>query len=80
MQTINTAISPVKAKQTAFGIFAYLELYKQRRALARMDDSQLKDLGLSRNEAMEEAKRSIWDAPANWKRAPKASGLIFQSN
>ena len=48
------------------GLFGYLDLYRQRRALAKMDDAQLVDLGLTRDEAQAEAARPIWDAPNHW--------------
>ncbi|MGK7652477.1 DUF1127 domain-containing protein [Roseovarius sp. MMSF_3350] len=38
-----------------------LELYRQRRALARLDDHALDDIGLTRAEADAEARRPIWD-------------------
>ncbi|MEH6836254.1 MULTISPECIES: DUF1127 domain-containing protein [Falsihalocynthiibacter] len=42
--------------------------YRQRRALARLDDAALTDLGLSRSDATQEANRPIWDVPAAWRR------------
>jgi uncharacterized protein YjiS (DUF1127 family) len=45
----------------------YIDLYRQRRALAGLDDARLADLGLSRDEAETEANRPIWDAPVHWK-------------
>ncbi len=36
-------------------------VYRERRALARLDDSALRDIGLTREEADREAKRPIWD-------------------
>lgn len=44
----------------------YLSLARQRRALARLDDAALQDIGLTRREAQSEAERPIWDAPDNW--------------
>ena len=41
-----------------------LSLYRQRRALATMDDERLRDLGISREEAEKESRRPIWDSPA----------------
>lgn len=43
-------------------------LYRQRRALARLDASRLEDLGLSREEALREADKPIWDVPPHWHR------------
>lgn len=48
------------------GLLGYLDLYRQRRALAALDDTQLLDLGLTREEALSEANRAIWDAPHHW--------------
>ncbi|WP_417523174.1 DUF1127 domain-containing protein [Marinovum sp.] len=45
-----------------------LALHRQRRALARLDASRLDDLGLSRDEALREADKPIWDVPAHWSR------------
>ncbi|MCX7300511.1 MAG: DUF1127 domain-containing protein [Rhodobacterales bacterium] len=41
---------------------------QQRRKLAEMDDAQLRDIGVTRAEALEEAERPIWDVPATWLR------------
>ncbi|WP_281857829.1 DUF1127 domain-containing protein [Litoreibacter halocynthiae] len=49
------------------GLMGYVDLYRQRRALAALDDSRLADIGLSRLEADAEASRPVWDAPAYWK-------------
>ncbi|MEO1139069.1 MAG: DUF1127 domain-containing protein [Pseudomonadota bacterium] len=38
-----------------------LSLYRERKALARLDDAALADIGLTREEAMTEANRPIWD-------------------
>ncbi len=38
-----------------------LDIYRQRRALARLDDHALQDIGLTREEARAEAHRSVWD-------------------
>lgn len=49
------------------GLMSYFDLYRQRRALAAMDDHQLRDLGLTRVEAQAEAARPLWDAPVHWR-------------
>ncbi len=43
-----------------------LELRRQRRALSRLSDQLLTDIGLTRAEAEAEARRSLWDAPGHW--------------
>ena len=45
-----------------------IEIRRQRRQLARLDDRALKDIGLSRAEAEAEARRSFWSAPDHWRR------------
>lgn len=39
---------------------------RSRRALVHLDDHLLRDVGLTRPEAVAEAKRPAWDAPAHW--------------
>ncbi len=48
------------------GIMSYFDLYRQRRALASLDEHMLKDLGITRHQAMVEADRPVWDTPENW--------------
>ncbi|GHC13706.1 MULTISPECIES: DUF1127 domain-containing protein [Gemmobacter] len=48
-------------------LFALALLSRQRRALARLDAALLKDIGLTQDEAAEEARRAIWDVPAHWR-------------
>ncbi|SEQ45094.1 Uncharacterized conserved protein YjiS, DUF1127 family [Thalassovita taeanensis] len=47
--------------------FALLSLYRQRSALAEMDDARLADIGLSYRQALREARRPLWDVPHNWR-------------
>ena len=46
---------------------AFYALWRQRRALARLDDSALRDIGINRRDAATEAGRPFWDVPANWR-------------
>jgi uncharacterized protein YjiS (DUF1127 family) len=48
--------------------FLGLMAWRQRRELARLDDSRLFDLGIRRAEAAAEARRPIWDVPQHWLR------------
>ncbi len=43
-------------------------LWRSRRRLATLDDAALRDLGLTRAEAIEEAERPVWNVPAHWLR------------
>jgi uncharacterized protein YjiS (DUF1127 family) len=42
-------------------------LTRTRRSLLRLDDHQLRDIGLTRDQARAEAERRSWDAPSHWK-------------
>lgn len=41
-------------------------LYRQRKALKNLDDHLLRDIGLTRDEALMEATKPAWDAPQHW--------------
>ena len=45
---------------------AAYDVWRQRRALARLDDAALDDIGLSARDAHAEAKRPAWDVPDHW--------------
>ena len=45
-----------------------MELSRQRRALYRLDESALHDLGLSRADAWQEADKPFWQQPAEERR------------
>ncbi|WP_068826827.1 DUF1127 domain-containing protein [Pseudomonas sp. BMS12] len=40
-----------------------LQLARERRQLAMLDDAALKDMGLTRGDVMQESERSFWDDP-----------------
>lgn len=44
-------------------ILAWLELATQRRRLAELDERMLSDIGITREAALAEARRPIWDLP-----------------
>ncbi len=44
-----------------------MALRQQRRALARLDAAQLRDIGRTHDEAQAEARRPVWDVPAHWR-------------
>ena len=43
-----------------------LAAHRQRQFLARLDDRTLADIGLTRDQAVAEATRPMWDLPSNW--------------
>nr|WP_245544296.1 DUF1127 domain-containing protein [Oceanicola granulosus] len=56
------------ARAPRLGLADYLALYRQRRALARLDARALADIGVSDLEARSEAQRPLWDVPTHWLR------------
>lgn len=46
---------------------AMLALRRQRRDLLAMDAHQLRDLGLTPDQARAEALRPVWDVPQTWR-------------
>jgi uncharacterized protein YjiS (DUF1127 family) len=44
-------------------LLCWHELARQRRALLRLDDRMLKDIGITRTDAEHEAGRPFWDDP-----------------
>jgi len=50
------------------GRFDRRGLRRTRRRLAELDDHLLRDIGVSRAEALTEANRKGWDAPDHWYR------------
>ncbi|MEM9436275.1 MAG: DUF1127 domain-containing protein [Pseudomonadota bacterium] len=48
-------------------MMSLLALARSRRELAKLDARQLADIGVDRRDALEEATRSFWDAPAHWR-------------
>ena len=61
-----TAYCPVFA-----GVFKQIAdtigVWRQRRHLAALDDAALCDIGLTRTEALREARRPLWDVPQHWR-------------
>ena len=49
-------------------ILTFLSINRERHHLNALDDHLLRDIGLTRDEAETEAKRSAWDAPERWLR------------
>lgn len=44
-------------------LLRWWQLAEQRRRLAMLDDAALKDMGISRADAIQESERSFWDDP-----------------
>lgn len=54
-------------RRRRIGPLDLLALWRQRRQLARLDARMLSDIGVTRDEAVREADRAIWDAPDHWR-------------
>jgi uncharacterized protein YjiS (DUF1127 family) len=50
-----------------FSLLNALAVWRSRRALARLDDRALDDIGVSAHRAEIEANKPIWDVPTNWR-------------
>jgi len=44
-----------------------LDVWRSRRALARLDARALADIGISAKSAHSEARKPIWDVPGTWR-------------
>ena len=44
-----------------------VNVWRSRRALARLDSRRLEDIGLTPKRAAKEEAKPIWDVPANWR-------------
>lgn len=67
--TLMTAPRPAKPALFPLwtGVKAMYGIWCQRQALRRLDDRALADIGVSRAEALAEARRPAWDAPETWR-------------
>lgn len=68
-----TATAVVTSRATRIGralgrLSDMIALSRQRAELAALDTDRLADLGLSRTDARNEARRKPWDVPAHWRR------------
>lgn len=72
LHTSTLTVRRVQSRGFFDGLFAPLRLAlnvrSQRSRLALLDDHALADIGLSRAQALSEARRPLWDVPANWRR------------
>lgn len=47
-------------------IAAWDVVFRQRKALVELDDRMLSDIGVTRDAALAEAQRPVWDVPCHW--------------
>ncbi|ARE38826.1 hypothetical protein RGUI_0685 [Rhodovulum sp. P5] len=62
---LRSGVSPVQlVRRIALGLRAA----EQRRRLATLDPALLRDIGLTPEDALAEARRPVWDVPSSWLR------------
>lgn len=54
-------------RQRPRSLIDLLLLRRQRRRLAALDDHMLEDIGVTRDAAETEARRTLWDVPNHWR-------------
>ena len=57
--------APRTVRLGRISLFDLMSVYRQRRKLATMTTEQLNDLGLTREQAVVESRRSLWDIMVN---------------
>lgn len=71
IHTSTLAVARVQANRPVGGLVARLRtaltLRAQRQHLLSLDDARLCDIGLTREQAMVEAARPLWDVPRGWR-------------
>lgn len=70
---------PARKSRLITLIETWLDLSRERRALAALDDRMLKDIGLNRASAAQEARRPFWDVPEERKPAAPVQDIREQS-
>ncbi len=48
-------------------LFQMIDVWRSRRALAKLDSHRLADVGLTAKGAAKEEAKPIWDVPTNWR-------------
>jgi uncharacterized protein YjiS (DUF1127 family) len=62
-----THISARRSGSVLTRIADMFAVYRQRRALARLDAHALEDLGLTSADVAREIRRPVWDVPGYWR-------------
>jgi uncharacterized protein YjiS (DUF1127 family) len=56
-----------KKPRARLGLRSAIALWRSRKQLSGLSDAQLRDAGITPDQARTEAARPLWDAPASWK-------------
>ena len=59
--SLSAVRAPSRSAPRSAPIATFFAVWQERRALAKMDDTRLRDLGISADDAAREAARPIWD-------------------
>jgi len=61
MHLPNAYAAPIFAPNPVKRVILAIAVRRQRRSLARLDARMLCDIGLTRNDALREMRRAVWD-------------------
>lgn len=71
LHTSTLAVARVQSRARIAGLAARvrqaLVLRAERKRLTTLDDALLFDIGMTREQALTEAARSVWDVPHGWR-------------
>ena len=59
-------VIPAKRQSLVHKFMAMIKLSRQHRTLSLLDESQLRDVGISKSQANQDSRRLAWDAPHHW--------------
>lgn len=57
-----------KSQSLLSNIIQMIAVSRQRRHLLSLDDHLLKDIGVTRAQAEQEARQTVWNAPDHWRK------------
>lgn len=66
INALSSSLLGLHSRRTRPTLTQRLNVWRSRRALARLDSRALRDVGLTRDDVQREANKVIWDVPASW--------------
>ncbi|MEX0340780.1 MAG: hypothetical protein AB3N11_17290 [Arenibacterium sp.] len=57
-----------RSAHAPYSLKTLVDVWKSRRALARLDRHALTDVGIDAARAQKESAKPIWDVPATWRK------------
>ena len=71
LHTSTLAVDRVQSRNARSGMASWViraaSLRAERKQLATLDDARLRDIGMTKDQALAEAARPIWDVPRGWR-------------